>query len=120
MCKWEHEKYLEENILSGSTVTEPTNLRKHIQKCDIPQSCGSNRNEAMHKTLRKNISRQRLGIQLALALLGIGFFTWNEKKGQARTEDCLFLLYLTTLLVNIYKYVQIHLKITNRQRRERD
>jgi hypothetical protein len=27
---------------------------------------------------------------------------------------------LTTLLVNIYKYVQIHLKITNRQRRERD
>ena len=33
------------------------------------------------------VSRQRLGIQLALALLGIGFFTWNEKKGQARTED---------------------------------
>lgn len=90
MCKWEHEKYLEENILSGSTVTELTNLRKHIQKgclSDIPPSCGSNRNEAMHKTLRKNISRQRLGIQLALALLGIGFFTWNEKKGQARTED---------------------------------
>ena len=27
---------------------------------------------------------------------------------------------LTTLLVNIYKYVQRHLKITNRQRRERD
>jgi hypothetical protein len=27
---------------------------------------------------------------------------------------------ITTLLVNIYKCVQIHLKITNRQRRERD
>ena len=41
----------------------------------------------MHKTLRKNISRQRLGIQLALALLGIGFFTWNEKRSQVRKEN---------------------------------
>ena len=54
---------------------------------DIPPSCGSNRNEALHKTLRKNISRQRLGIQLALALLGIGFFTWNEKRSQVRKEN---------------------------------
>ncbi len=89
MSKWEHEKYGEDNILPGSTITELGHLRKHVQKgclSGIPPSCGSNRNEAMHKTLRKNISRQRLGIQLALALLGIGFFTWNKKRGQAQTE----------------------------------
>ncbi len=89
LSKWEHEKYGEDNILPGSTITELGHLRKHVQKgclSGIPPSCGLNRNEAMHKTLRKNISRQRLGIQLALALLGIGFFTWNKKRGQARTE----------------------------------
>ena len=52
-----------------------------------PPGCGYNRNEALHKTLCKNISRQRLGIQLALALLTIGFLIWNEKKGQVREEN---------------------------------
>ena len=40
-------------------------------------------------TLRKNISRQRLGIQLALALLGIGFFTRNQKRDQTQTQNYL-------------------------------
>ena len=46
----------------------------------LPVSCGSNQNEALHRSLKKNISRQRLGIRLALALLGVFFFMWNEKK----------------------------------------
>ena len=47
---------------------------------DIPPSGGTNRNEALHKILHKNISRQRIGVQLALALLGISFYIWNEKR----------------------------------------
>ena len=65
LSKWEHEKY--GDILPGSTITELAHLRKHVQKgclSGIPRSCGSNRNEAMHKTLHNNISRQRLGIPL--------------------------------------------------------
>ena len=54
---------------------------------DTPLPCGYNRNEALHKILCKNIYRQRLGIQLALALLRIGFLIWNEKKGQLEEEN---------------------------------
>ena len=89
ILKWKPEKYNEENILPHFTLSELSKLRKHMEKgclSDIPPSWGSNRNEALHKTLRKNISRQRLGIQLALVLLGIGFFAWNEKRSQVRKD----------------------------------
>ena len=32
---------------------------------------------------------QRLGIQLALALLAVGFLTWNQKRDQKRTQNYL-------------------------------
>ena len=92
LVKWKKETYRDENILPSTAITEINHLRKHIERgclSGIPPSCGSNRNEAMHKTLRKNISRQRLGIQLALALLGIGFFTWNQKRDQTQTQNYL-------------------------------
>ena len=92
LFKWKKDTYSDENILPRTAITEINNLRKHIERgclSGIPPSCGSNRNEAMHKTLRKNISRQRLGIQLALALLGIGLFTWNQKRDQKRTQNYL-------------------------------
>ena len=92
LVKWKKETYRDENILPSTAITEINHLRKHIERgclSGIPPSCRSNRNEAMHKTLRKNISRQRLGIQLALALLGIGFFTWNQKRDQTQTQNYL-------------------------------
>jgi hypothetical protein len=92
LVKWKQETYKEENILLISAITELSHLRKHIERgslSGIPPSCGSNRNEAMHKTFCKNISRQRLGIQLALALLGIGFYTWNQKRGKTQTKNYL-------------------------------
>ena len=92
MVKWKKETYRDENILLSTAITEINHLRKHIGRgclSGIPPSCGSKRNEAMHKTLRKNISRQRLDIQLALALLGICFFTWNQKRDQTQTQNYL-------------------------------
>ena len=92
LVKWKKETYRDENILPSTAITEIDHLRKHIERgclSGIPPSCGSNRNEAMHKTLCKNISRQHLGIQLALALLGIGFFTWNQKIDQTQTQNYL-------------------------------
>ena len=71
LAKWKKEAYRDENILPSTAIAEINHLRKHIERgclSGIPTSCGSNRNETMHKTLRKNISRQRLGIQLSLAL----------------------------------------------------
>lgn len=85
LSKWKDQTYCEEDILPDVAIQELESLRKRMQKeclSDIPPSCGSNRNEAMHKTLRKNISRQRIGVQLAIALLGISFFIWNEKRSR--------------------------------------
>ena len=82
--KWNGVESDGEEILTQAAKKEIENLKKkHIENgclCNIPVSCGSNRNEALHKSLKKNISRQRLGIRLPLALLGVFFFLWNEKK----------------------------------------
>ena len=81
--KWNDQKHEGHNILPCQTIEELNKLKTHIEKdclSNIPPSGGTNRNEALHKTLRKNISRQRIGVQLALALLGISFYIWNENR----------------------------------------
>ena len=45
-----------------------------------PPSGGTNRNEAIHKSLNKSLKRSRIGLELALAFLGLFFYKWNEKK----------------------------------------
>ena len=53
---------------------------------DIPPSGGTSRDEGIHKVLNKTLRKSRIGTQFALVLLGIFFYTWNEKK-IAATED---------------------------------
>ena len=48
---------------------------------DIPPSGGTSRNEG-----KSGMRKSRIGIQFALALLGIFLYIWNEKKITA-TED---------------------------------
>ena len=81
--KWKDHKHEQDDILPSAAIHEISKLRIHVGKgclSDIPPSGGTNRNEALHKTLRKSISRQRIGVQLAIALLGITFYIWNEKR----------------------------------------
>lgn len=71
-------------------MQELDKLKKHIRNgclSNIPVLCGSNRNEALHKSLNRNFSRQRLGVPLALALFGIFFYIWNEKREQYFLND---------------------------------
>ena len=77
-------------MLTEVAIKELDNLKKHINEgclSNIPVSCGSNLNEALHKSLNRNISRQRLGVRLALALFGIFFHIWNEKREQYFFND---------------------------------
>ena len=37
--------------------------------------------------MRKNISRQRIGVQLALALLGISFYIWNKNRENLKSGN---------------------------------
>ena len=88
--KWGTQKHGQFPILPKGAIEELSKLRAHMEKgclSGIPPSGGTNRNEALHKTLRKIISRQRIGIQLALALLGITFYFWNEKKCLPNKKD---------------------------------
>ena len=88
--KWNDQKHEGHNILPCQTIEELNKLKTHIEKgclSNIPPSGGTNRNEALHKTLRKNISRQRIGVQLALALLGISFYIWNENRENLKSGN---------------------------------
>lgn len=48
----------------------------------IPPSGGTNRNEALHRTLNKSLQPSRVGLGLALAFLGLFFYKWNETKSR--------------------------------------
>lgn len=67
-----------------------------------PVSFGSNQNEALHKTLNRNISKQRLDVQLALTLLGV-FSVYGMRKAA----------YFATspVINNVQEYYQIPLKM---------
>ena len=70
-------------LLSSSAIKEINNLKHHVIKgclSGIPPSGGTNRNEAIHKSLNKSLKRSRIGLELALAFLGLFFYKWNEKK----------------------------------------
>lgn len=70
-------------LLSSSAIKEINNLKHHVIKgclSGIPPSGGTNRNEAIHKSLNKSLKRSRIGLELALAFLGLFFYKWNEKR----------------------------------------
>ena len=72
------------SLLPSGGVKEIDNLKHHVIKgClsgIIPPSGGTNRNEAIHKSLNKSLKRSRIGLELALAFLGLLFYKCNEKK----------------------------------------
>ena len=46
----------------------------------MPVGCGSERNENLHKWLRKEVDHNRLSVVLALALFTTYCYAWNEKR----------------------------------------
>ena len=58
LTKWNGVENDGDEILTQATKKEIGNLQKHIENgclCNISVSCGSNRNKALHKSLKKNI-----------------------------------------------------------------
>lgn len=82
-AKWKTVTFEERPILTVKALEEIRKLRKHISKgclSDIPVGCGSERNENLHKWLRKAVHRNRLSVVLAVALFTTYFYAWNEKR----------------------------------------
>ena len=81
--KWQNTKDIKGvKILHDDVFKEINNLKKHIKDgclSDIPAGCGTNCNERMHAFLNKcGIAVNRIGPELAEALLAVHFHVWNE------------------------------------------
>lgn len=83
MNQWRTVEHNSVPLLPASAICEIEKLKEHVLKgclSEIPPSRGTHRNVALHKTLNKSLKRSRIGLELALAFLGIFFYKWNEKK----------------------------------------
>ena len=67
----------------------------------IPSGFGTNRNENLHRMLNKRLTGNRLGVQLAVALLSTFFHSWNLKRSGQDT---------TSTLVSFMKLLQDTMK----------
>ena len=71
------------SVIPDCAIKEIHKLLVHVRKgclSGILPSGGTSRNEGIHKVLNKTLRKSRIGIQFALALLGIFFYAWNEKR----------------------------------------
>ena len=85
MRQWKTVEYNSIPLLPSSAVHEIEKLISHVTKgclSGIPPSGGTNRNEALHRTLNKSLKRSRIGLELALAFLGLFFYKWNETQSR--------------------------------------
>ena len=67
--KWEHPSYKNgKKVLKSKEIKkEIKKLKVHVKKgclSDIPPSCGTSKNERLHKNLNKIIRCNRLGVEL--------------------------------------------------------
>ena len=89
ICKWKDISTCSSHIFSEKTMQELSSIKVHIQRgclSGINPSCGTNKNENLHKNINPFFSHCRIGIPLALALLSILFHHHNLK---ASREDVL-------------------------------
>lgn len=79
-------------LMPQCAVDEINKLLIHVEKgclSDIPPSGGTSRNEGIHRVLNKTLKKSRIGIQFAIALLGMFFIfgmknNYQQKKRKKR------------------------------------
>ena len=80
---WKDVLFEEKPVLTLDALKEIVKLRVHIKKgclSDIPPGCGTERNENLHKCLRKSACNVRIGVHIAVALFTTFLYVWNEKR----------------------------------------
>ena len=82
ISKWKDASSDGWHIINEKVMKELSSLKVHIQRgclSGINPSCGTNKNENLHKNINPFFSRCRMGIPLALALLSVLFHEHNLK-----------------------------------------
>ena len=70
-------------ILTTAVFKEINNLKIHINRgclSGIPAHFGTNRNENFHRSLNSRFSGNRLGVEVAVALIAVFLHMWNNKR----------------------------------------
>ena len=87
--QWKDVEHNGTKLIPQCAVEEVNKLLIHVEKgclSDIPPSGGTSRNEGIHRILNKTLKKSRIGIQFAIALLGMFFYIWNEKQLSAEKD----------------------------------
>ena len=69
-------------VLPEEAISAIGNLKEHVTKgclSGVPPHAGTNRNESLHRILNKE-KKGRIGVELAVATLGLFFYRWNEQR----------------------------------------
>lgn len=69
--RWTKFRFKRSTVLNKKSLKALKNIEKHIRKgclSDILPGCGTNKNERMHKKLKRLTKRNRIGLHLAYAL----------------------------------------------------
>lgn len=80
--KWKETEINGKSVLSKTFHNEISSLRKHIENgclSGIKPSRGTNRNEALHKSLNKIMNASKYGVQLSYMLLTTFLYQHNER-----------------------------------------
>ena len=88
---WENLEVAGEKVLSKNVHDQLDKLRAHIEKgCleGIPPKAGTNRQESMHKSLRKGVEKRRIGVKAAVASIGSCLYRWNERRMSEKVGSC--------------------------------
>ena len=77
---------------NSQTTREIEHLRLHLQKgclSDIPPGCGTERNEQLHRLLKRSLitGATRISVERAIALLSI-LFSYHTSKLSTLRHDC--------------------------------
>ena len=81
--QWNNVEYEGTKLIPRCAIDEINKLLTHVKKgclSHIPPSGRTGRNEGFHRVLNKTLKKSRIGIQFAVALLGVFFYMWNEKQ----------------------------------------
>lgn len=71
--------------LNGETMHQIDNLSKHVRKgclLDIPEGCGTEMNERLHRHLNRSLlcGVSKIGPELAIAVMTCALYAWNCKR----------------------------------------
>ena len=81
--QWKDVQYEGTRLIPQCAIDEVDKLLLHVRKgclSHITPAGGTSRNEGIHRVLNKTLKKSQIGIQFAIALLGVFFYVWNEKK----------------------------------------